>query len=214
MLCDATDLLGDVARVHDEIGAARSDRAARHRVVFGGTILGEGNATFGFNGFQSEGAVGGSAGEDDADGAFALVQRKRFEKGVNGAGRLAVGRAGPDFQNAPGDAQVSVMRDNINVVGFDPEIVRRLADGHGGGPRQDLGKRAIVVGVEMLHEDEAETGVGLEVLQQLGEGFKASGGSAHADDGEWPTGMCFRCYRIAGFSSRGTIALLFGLPNS
>ena len=203
MLCDATDLFGDVARVHDEVGAARSDRAAGHRVVFSGTILREGDATFGFNSFQSEGAVGSSAGEDDADGAFALVQRKRFEKGVNGARQSARAGAGPDFQNAPGDAQMSVMRDNINVVGFDAEIMGGLADGHGGGPRQDLRERAVVGGVEMLHEDEAEAGVGLEALQQLREGLKTAGGSANADDGEWPPDVRSGSYRMV---------LLFGMP--
>jgi hypothetical protein len=125
---------------------------------------------------------------------------------------MAVAGAGPDFQNAPSDAQVSVMRDNINVVGFDSEIVGGFADGHRGGPRKDLGKRAVVVGVEMLYEDEAEAGIGLEVLQQLREGLKAAGGSANADDREWSVDVGFRGYRIAGFSSPGTIVLLFGVP--
>ena len=84
---------------------------------------------------------------------------------------------------------MSVRSDALRMVGFDAEIMGGLADGHGGGPCQYLRERAVVGGVEMLHEDEAEAGVGLKVLQQLREGLKAAGGSANTDDGNWPAGV-------------------------
>ena len=67
---------------------------------------------------RPEGAVGGGAGEDDADGVGALVGRQGAKEdvdgGVDGAGLLAIG----DMRGASRDGQVAVGRDDVDVVGL------------------------------------------------------------------------------------------------
>ena len=67
-------------RGQNEIHHAGGDGAARHAVEFGGFILGEGDAPFGFDGPQSERAVRGRAGEDHSDRIALPILRQRAEK--------------------------------------------------------------------------------------------------------------------------------------
>jgi hypothetical protein len=76
MLCYAGELFGNALRRENEIHAACGNRAARHRVVSGRFILGEGNPTLGFNRFQSQGAVVRGTGKNNPDGPLALVLRE------------------------------------------------------------------------------------------------------------------------------------------
>ena len=90
--------------------------------------------------------------------------------------------AGMELKDALDDGQTSVGRDGVNVVGFDAEIICDLLDRHRRDASEELGKGAFVLGVEMLDEDEAQAGVRGQMLQQLGEGLQAAGGSADAND--------------------------------
>ena len=76
-------------------------------------------------------------------------------------------RARLEFQNALRDAQVRVGRNDINVIGLDPQIVRDLAHRQRGGPRQNLRERAFMLRIEMLHQHEPHARVERQMLEQL-----------------------------------------------
>ena len=80
------------------------------------------------------------------------------------------------------DAETPVGRDDVNVVGLDAEIVGDLLDRHRGDAGEELREGAFVLGVEVLDKYEAQAGVGRQMLEQVGEGFQAAGGSADAND--------------------------------
>ena len=63
-------------------GITRLDRADRHAVVFcRGRFLHQRDAARALNGAQSQCAVGTGAGENDADGFFALIFGQRAQEG-------------------------------------------------------------------------------------------------------------------------------------
>ena len=96
---DAGDLPGDPVRGQHEVHAAGGDGAVRHALVLGRVVLGEGDAALGLDLFQPEGAVGGGAGQDHADGPVPLVLRQRAEelidRPVRRRGPRAAGAATP-----------------------------------------------------------------------------------------------------------------------
>jgi hypothetical protein len=55
----------------------------------------------------------------------------------------------------------------------------------GGGARDQMGQSALVMGGQVLEEDEGEPGVIGQVREELGEGLQPAGGGAHPDNGEW-----------------------------
>ena len=61
------------------------------------------------------------------------------------------------------------------MVGLEPHSVLRLDHGHGGRAPKELGKQALVRGVEMLHEHERHPRVGGEVANQASERLEAAG---------------------------------------
>ena len=68
-------------RGHDVIGEPGGDGAARHAVELGRLrVLGDDQAVFALDGAHAEGAVGAGAGENNADGAFALVLARERKK--------------------------------------------------------------------------------------------------------------------------------------
>jgi len=171
-------------RGEDEVDAAGGDGAARHGIVFGRGVLGESDAAFGLDGFEAEGAVRGSAGEDDTNGALALVLGEGFKEMVYGAMSAAFHLAFLKFEPGLGHNHAGVGRDNIDVVGLDGEVVGDLGNVHGGGAGQELGQGAGMVGVEMLDEDEGHAGVWGQVFEQKREGLQASGRGTDSDNRE------------------------------
>ena len=180
---------GDILWIENKIDAAGGHRAMRHRIVFCRVILREGNAPLGFDRFQSQRAVSRGAGKNNTDGPLALVLRQRFEKGIDGMVRSTILRARLQFQNALRDAQLRVGGNDINMIRFYSQVVRNLPHRNRSGLRQKLRQSAFVLGIQMLHEHEAETCVERQMLQQLSEGFQSSCRGADADNGERPGRM-------------------------
>ncbi len=77
---DARDLLGDPVRGKHEVHAAAGDGAARHAGLLRRVVLGEGDAAFGLDLLQPQGAVGGGAGENHPDRPVLLVIRQGTEE--------------------------------------------------------------------------------------------------------------------------------------
>ena len=165
-------------------GIAGVDGALRHAVVFGGgRFLHHADAAAAEDGAQAEGAVGGGAGEDDADGAFGLVFGQRAQEAVDRHALAAHQFRHRQLQYAAQDGHLAVGRDDVDVVGRDGGLVHGFEYRHGGGTLQDLGQQADVAGIEMRHQDESQAGVHRAGAEEGLEGFQAAGGGADADDG-------------------------------
>lgn len=160
VLRDPRHLFCDGFRREHKIDATRGNRAARHRVELGRFILGKRDATFRLDRFQAERPVRSRAGKDHPDRALAAIDRERFKKAIDRMLRAAhhlVARL--EFQDALANLHPRVRWDHINVIRFDPEIIPDLVHGHGSRTRQNLGQRAFVHRVEMLHQHETHPGV-------------------------------------------------------
>lgn len=81
-------------------------------------------------------------------------------------------------------------------------LTRVAAEGSVVGTKPVLDGIDRLLGVEMLDEDKAQAGVGLQMLEQVGECLQAADGSADADEGE--TG------RIGGRSGKARLATFPG----
>ena len=194
---DAGQFVRNVLWREHEIDAACGHRAARHRIVFGRLILRERNAALGLDGLQSQRAVRRGAGQNHPDGPLALVLRQGFKKHIDGALGAAWLRARQKFQPALRNAQIRVGRNDIDMIGLDPQIVRHFAHRHRRRARQKLRERAVMLRIEMLHQHEAQTRIEREVFQQPRERLQSAGGRADADDGN---GSCLLVLR-AGYGS-------------
>ena len=55
------------------------------------------------------------------------------------------------------DYQVEARRNDVHMIRLHGNAVRDLHDRHGGDPRQDLGKRALAVWIEVRDDDVRHT---------------------------------------------------------
>ena len=166
-------------------GVAGVDGAGRHAVVFGGGgFLHHADAAAAEDGAQAQGAVGGGAGEDDADRAFGLIVGQGAQEAVDRHALAAHQFRHRELQHATEDRHLAVGRDDIDMVGCDHDLVECFEHRHGGRALQDFGEQADVARVEMRHQDEGHAAVGRAGAEEDLEGFKTPGGGADADNGE------------------------------
>ena len=93
--------------------------------------------------------------------------------------------AGFEPQHLAGDGHAGVGRDHINPVGFHGGAILHLFDGHPGFPGENPGQHALVVGIEVLNQDEGQAGIEGKVIQQLSKSFQSAGrrsNAHHRDD--------------------------------
>ena len=95
---------------------------------------------------------------------------------------VRVSGRGSKLQNAPRDAQVRVGRNDIDVIGLDPLIVRDLAHRQRRGACQELRERAFVLRIEMLHQHEPHARIERQMREQLRERLEPARRGADADD--------------------------------
>ena len=189
MVGDANQFAGNAFGREDKINGAGGDDAARHAVMLGGgLILSEGDAALGMDFGHAQGAVGARTRKNHANGVGALIFGERAHEGVDGHGLAANFFAGGEVQSALGNGHGGVWGDDVNAIGLDDHGVANLADGHGSFFGNELGKQAVMLGVEMLDEDEGHAGVWREVAEQLGNGFQAARGSSDGNNEEMVIG--------------------------
>ena len=112
---------------------------------------------------------------------LALVLGERGEERVHQkAVSPGVGRGEP--QRSVLDDEAHPARDDVDVVALDPLRVVRDPDGKVGRAGEDLGEEALVLRVEVLHEDVGEPPVGGEPCQKALEGLEAPRRGADAHD--------------------------------
>jgi hypothetical protein len=173
MLRDAGQLLRDGFRRKHKIDTTRARRAARHRIVCGGIILGERDAALCLDRLQAQRAVRRRSGKDHADRSLALILGERFEKGIDGAGPAGLA-TGLQFQNTLRDAERRVWRNDVNVIRRHAQIVGHFQHRHLRRPRQNLRQRTVVLRIEMLHQHETQSCVYRQPFQQTRERFQTT----------------------------------------
>jgi len=82
MLCNAGELLRYVLGRENEVHTTCGYGATWYRIIFGRTVLGKYDSTFGLDAFQSHGAVSPCARKNDSDGPLTLVLCERFKKRI------------------------------------------------------------------------------------------------------------------------------------
>ena len=178
---DPRQFVGDVRRRQHKIDAAGRDRATRHRIVLSRIVLRERDPTLGLDRLQPQRAVAGRAGQHDADGPLAPVQRQRFKKGIDRPMQSLRPRALCEPQHALPDGEVLVARNNIDMIRLDRLVVCNLMHRQRRGARKDLGQRALMDRIEMLHQHEPHACVLRKMREQLCECLQPSGRCADAD---------------------------------
>src|SRR5579872_2489986 len=98
-------------------------------------------------------------------------------------GQVDPARSAPGFylQFALENFEIGVGRNHVDVVGLDPHALLGPLHRHASGAAQDFGEKAAVSRIEMLDQDVRHAGIGGERVEELREGFHASGGSPEAD---------------------------------
>src|SRR6267378_1063694 len=111
MLFDPGEFLGDGLGRENKVDGAGLDGASGHAGVFGGGfVLGQSDATNGFDGEATGGAVTSGAREDHADGAVAAIFGEGNKETIDGA-MLALG------ETPGGETQGAVFDDHVGVGG-------------------------------------------------------------------------------------------------
>ena len=176
--------LGDLRSAEHEIDRAGRDRAARHAVIVGfAEVLGDDEAAFRLHRLQAETAVGAGSGKDHADGARSVFASQRIQEEVERKPR-AVARLRPrNPQRAlVVDRQIDARRNDIDALAFDRHSVGRQQHRHRRMACEQVDHHAVVVGIEMLHDDEGHAVDARQRVQKLPAGVEASGRSADRDD--------------------------------
>ena len=189
--------------IHQPCGNGAADNA----VIPGGSrCLGHGHATILLDGLETQGAIGASAGEEDAHGVLALVGSQRAEKLIDGRA-LAAGLHGRGLhvQHTASDSQGSIRRDNVDVVRCDWRRRRDLSDGHPGVLCQQLWQEALAVGGEVLDKHEGHSTVQRELREEHFEGLQATRGRPHADNNTARLRPPLQVRRLGLFRSVGAL---------
>ena len=105
-------------------------------------------------------AVAAGAGENDADGALALILRQRTEEGIDGQMEPMGYHRVDQVQVSMKQGQVFPGGNDIDVVGRDGDAVGDLRHRHPGEALHQLTEETFVVRREVLHQHKCHVGAG------------------------------------------------------
>src|SRR5436305_12740542 len=97
---------------------------------------------------------------------------------VDGHVKAATFAAWRVLQGVFGNGHGGVGRNDVNVIGFDGHPDGDFLDEHGGFVVKKFGEHAVMLGVEMLDENEGHAGIGSPVADVFGESFDSASVSA------------------------------------
>ena len=99
-----------------------------------------------------------------------------------------------EVQGAIADGEITARRNDVEVLAFEQHAISGLHHGHRGAVGQQLRHHALVLRIEMLHEDESHAIVGWQSAKKLCAGLQAACRGAYADDRKviCPTGRLTR----------------------
>src|ERR1017187_718897 len=92
------------------------------------------------------------------NGSAAMVERL-LKAGADANSTKSNGTTALMIAAASGSADAVKVLLHVHVIGFHRHPIRRLADRHGSGSRQNLAQQAVVLGIQMLHEHDSQAGV-------------------------------------------------------
>ena len=164
---------------HAGVGCTLRHATLRHMVVLG---LSQGQPAMLLDPAHAECAIAADTGQDDADGLVAAVLRKRRKKRVYGAAMLARRSRRDHSEDAILDGQRGIGWDDENAVLAYGNAVRGLQDRDGGTGTEQLDQQALVMGIEVLHQNEGHPAIGRRIGQERLERREAAGRGANAND--------------------------------
>lgn len=159
-------------RLH-EIDEAGPDGGERHAVVARRVrLLRHADAAVLLDGPQARRPVGARPREDHAGGVDLLVDGERQEKIVDGPAQTPGLHELREFEDAVLDRQAPPGRDDVDRVARDPLAALALEHRQPGVPVEELRQHALVVGVEVLDDDEGHAGGWPGARQHLAQGLE------------------------------------------
>ena len=132
---------------------------------------------------QAQGAIAAGPGEDHPGGVLALLLGQRPKKGVE---RRPVAQRPlrlDQFKQSPFEEQVLAGGIQIDMVGFGGAVGNGLAHLHRGIAGQQPGHHAFMGRIEMLDDDERQTGVFRASAQKGAQRLQSAGRGSQTDDG-------------------------------
>jgi len=167
------------------VNTARSNGAVRHAVVSRGLIvLGKGNATLGLDFGHAQGAIRARSGEHHANAAIAVRFRQRAHEMIDRHGYATRFFARLQLQDVIANRHRGIGRDHIDIIGFNLHAMPHLEDRHGCLLSKQISKHALVLGIEMLDQNKAHSGIGGQMLDEFGDRLNATSGRADGDNNE------------------------------
>ena len=192
-----------LARGDDDVDELGVDGRVGHAVEIGAArALGHDETAIVLDGADAVAAVGAGAGQDDAHGALARGLGQRLEEEVDRVvdlfGRAALdqretqalvvdriaGRRPLRIELGALDHHVPFRRDQVDMARLHRHVVAHLDHVEGGLAPEDLGHHRLVVGREVLDDDETVGRAGRQVADQRLDRRKTAGRSADADQQE------------------------------
>ncbi len=166
------EAVDDLPRRLDEVDEAGADGGERHAIVAGRIrLLHDADAAMFLHRPQARGAVRPRPRQDHAGRVGLLIDGKREEEVVDGPAQPAGLHELREFEDAVLDGEAPPRRDDVDLVALDPLAALALEHLQFGVPVEELGQHALVVGVEVLDDDEGharrEAGPGEHLPQRL-----------------------------------------------
>lgn len=173
----------------------RRERTVRHAVILGGgRFLNHGHPAVSLDLPQPHGPVAAGPRENDANRLFSTILRQRAQKVVDRHAHATPLCGRCKVQDAGFDRQGVIGWDHIDVIGFDRRRVHHLCDGHWSLSGEEVRHQTLMIGVQMLHEDESQAGIAWQSLEELFQGFQPSCRGTYSHDGKITGGSRFRSW--------------------
>ena len=161
MLDEGQQPLGHGVGRQDEIGQPGRNGGARHPIEAGRLlVLHQHDPARFLDGPDAAHAVAAGAGQDDGDGFLGLILGQRAQEHVDGQVEPAIVVRFAEQQLAAHDRQNFLGRDEVDRIGLDPHPLLGPPHRHRGAFGEQLDHHALVVGREMLDDDEGHAAVG------------------------------------------------------
>ena len=180
-------------RRQNPVDHARGDGAARHRGVLGrGRILRQHGPHLLLHGLDADGGVASGTGQDDGDGALALIlgqgPEEHIDRPVKARWLATRGR----IQHTAADGEGSVGGNHEDAAGNDPRRLGDLDRWQGGVGRQNGGHVAGGRGVQVQDDDERHPDVRRHSIEELAERPNPACGRPDGDDRKSVAGAAYR----------------------
>ncbi len=175
-------LLGWNGKIHE----ARRNRAFRHvRMVGAETVrhLRQCDPASLLDGLDAERAVAVPAGQHDAGGHLAGVDRKRTEENIDGLSLAPTGML-PNQQTALFHGQGGATGQHEHTIGLDLDVVSYRRHRHRRKTAHNFLEQAFTLRAEMGDNDDRKTGIGRKPAEKALQRLDATGRGANTDDGK------------------------------